>query len=103
MPPSSQDPTPRESDNSRCYGGVWVPAIPGRAPYDVRWCCTHEWTPLAVIGSDGTFLGYSHIDYGCLRCGAVTDAAGAPPAVWPMRRWIAERLTSYGRKVRHAR
>ena len=76
--------------------GVWVPAVPLKAPVDVRWCCSHEWTPHIYEGTGWTAQNY----FDCLRCGAEIEA-GVQPHDGPRRarRWLALRLFSYGRKV----
>lgn len=42
--------------------GVWVPAIPLKAPWDVRIRCDHRWYPADPM-----------IAWACLRCGAERD------------------------------
>lgn len=86
----------RDSRNMREISGRWVPAIPLRAPIDVRWNCSHRWTP-HVHDSGET----SHVDYDCTRCGAATEA-GAWPEDGPyrLRAWIARKLWKRG--VAHA-
>lgn len=70
----------------------WIPAVPLRAPVDVRWHCSHEWTAHAVVHK-GKLLGYSHVDYDCLRCGATTEAGTHPEdGFYGLRKRIARRL-----------
>lgn len=87
-----------ESQVTREVSGRWVPAVPLRAPVDVRWACDHRWTP--HVHDNGMT---SHVDYDCLRCAATTEAATRPDdGPWPIRSWIAERVW-WKRRRRKAR
>lgn len=76
----------------RSTTGRWVPAIPCKAPIDVRWSCSHAWA--LHVHDDGSV---SHLDFDCIHCGATTETAG-----WPMngpyriRGWIARKLWGRG-------
>lgn len=60
--------------NSReCANGRWVPAIPLKAPIDMRLKCRHEWTE--HVHDEGWT---SHLDWDCLRCGTTTENAARP-------------------------
>jgi hypothetical protein len=59
--------------NQTLIAGRWVPAIPLRAPIDVRWRCDHRWTPhVHSTGAEST------VDFDCTRCGDSCEAAGRP-------------------------
>lgn len=55
---------------------VWMPAIPLRAPIDVRWRCDHRWTPTDPM-----------IEWGCLNCGVRRDGVPKNGYDWPYRLW----------------
>lgn len=78
--------------------GSWYPTPPIKAPWDVRWCCYHDWTPHRHDSGET-----SPIDWDCLCCGATTENAARPPSEWHWRRWIAEQVTQYGRALRRNR
>lgn len=82
------------------YGnGGWYPCPPRMAPWDVRWCCEHDWEPHRHPSGE-----QSWVDWDCMRCGATAETgASPPPVVWKRRRWIAERFTPYGRALRRNR
>lgn len=64
-----------EANPRVCIAGRWVPAVPMRAPIDVRWVCEHEWTPhVFPNGHEST------IDYDCLNCGTAREFGA-----WPER------------------
>lgn len=56
--------------------GIWRPAIPLKAPIDIRWRCDHRFIPID-----------SMIGWACIRCGVERD--GMPPDGhdWPYRLW----------------
>lgn len=74
--------------------GGWYPAVPLKAPLDVRWMCEHDWTPHRHDSGETSF-----VDWDCLRCGAEAESGHAPPKPWRVRRWLAAHLTPYGRAV----
>lgn len=65
-------------------GRRWVPAIPLKAPIDVRIRCAHEWTE-CVYDTGQTAWNY----FGCIRCGATKEAANLPA---DGRSWIGRLL-----------
>lgn len=75
--------------NMRDMGGRRVPAIPLRAPLDVRWRCRHVWTPHVY---DNGMTAWNYFD--CVRCGADVEA-GVQPAngPWRIRSWVAGKLS----------
>lgn len=83
----------------RYENGAWHKAVPLKAPWDVRWCCNHDWEPHRHPSGESSF-----VDWDCMRCGATAETGETPPpTVWKLRRWIAERVTQYGRARRWAR
>lgn len=65
-----------------------MPAVPVKAPVDVRWRCEHEWTP--HVHDNGMT---SHVDYDCLRCGTGREFGSWPKnGPDPIRRWVACKL-----------
>lgn len=82
--------------NTALIGGRWVPAIPLKAPIDVRWCCDHRWTPhVYPQGWDA----WNYFD--CVRCGVNVEAGVQPEnGPWLIRRWLGLRFFAYGRAVR---
>ncbi len=69
--------TARQYDN-----GAWHPCPPLKAPWDVRWCCEHDWQPHRHQDGSTSFC-----DWDCMRCGAQTEAATSPASAWRIRRW----------------
>lgn len=61
----------------RQYGdGGWYAAPPLKAPWDVRWCCEHDWQPHRH--DNGVT---SPVDWDCLRCGRPDRAPAAGTGV----------------------
>lgn len=84
---------------SRQYGnGGWYPCPPGKAPWDVRWCCEHDWE---LHRHDNGMQSW--LDWDCFRCGAEAEHPDPPATIWKARRWIAERFSTYGRAHRRHR
>lgn len=95
----SQSDTVAESHTMACINGRWVPAIPIKAPIDVRWMCEHQWTPHVY---EQGWDAWNFFD--CTRCGAACEAANRPdPGAWKIRRWVAERIFPFGRRIRRAK
>jgi hypothetical protein len=79
------DQTPK---TTACISGRWVPAIPLKAPIDVRWMCEHEWTPHVY---EQGWDAWNYFD--CVRCGVGIEAGVQPEdGAWPIRSWIARHI-----------
>lgn len=79
-------------------GGQWVPAIPMRAPLDVRLRCAHRWVPHAFEYRRADWseprCGFSPVDYDCVHCGAQREAGA-----WPQDGRDEGLLARIGRRI----